>query len=30
MAEYVYIDAGMNVPLPLVFRKWIVSVEVVS
>jgi hypothetical protein len=30
MAEYVYIGAGMNVSLPLVFRKWIASAEVVS
>jgi transposase len=30
MAEYVYIGAGLNVPLPLVFRKWISSVDVVS
>ena len=25
MTEYVYIGAGMNVCLPLVFRKWIAS-----
>jgi hypothetical protein len=30
MAEYVYIDAGMNVYLPPLFRKWIALVEIVS
>jgi hypothetical protein len=30
MAEYVYICPGMNVYLPVVFRKWIASVEVMS
>jgi hypothetical protein len=30
MAEYVYIDVGMNVSLPPVFRKWIASVGISS
>jgi hypothetical protein len=30
MAEYVYIDAGMNVYLPPLFRKWIALVKIVS
>jgi hypothetical protein len=30
IAEYGYTGAGMNVSLPLVFRKWIGAVGVVS